>query len=182
MFSPVALSLAPGVPGRRRAVAYPRAGVGIYVDLGRPRQRGCVSLRSADPSAAPCIEFSLLGDPEDVATLIRGCRLARELFAAPSLREIVVDERFPGTAVSSDAQWRAALKELVSVFHHPTGTCAIGRDEHSVVDPELRVHGVSGLRIADASVMPHPINGNTNAATIMIAERAADWLAGERRS
>jgi choline dehydrogenase len=178
MFSPVALSLAPGVPGRRRAVAYPRAGVGIYVDLGRPRQRGHVALRSADPAAPPRIAYELLGDAEDVATLIRGGRLARSLFAAPALRSIVLDERFPGASVATDAQWREALKSLVSVFHHPTGTCAIGTGAGAVVDPELRVHGLEGLRIADASVMPLPINGNTNAATIMIAERAAEWLAG----
>ncbi len=88
------------------------------------------------------------------------------------------DERFPGPAVTTDAEWREALKSLVSVFHHPTGTCAMGTDEQAVVDPELRVRGIEGLRVADASVMPLPINGNTNAATIMIAERAAQWLAG----
>jgi choline dehydrogenase len=180
MFSPVALSLAPGIPGRRRAVAYPRAGAGIYVDLGRPRQRGHVALRSADPDAPPRIAYQLLGDPEDVAALIRGGRLARALFAAPALRSIVLDERFPGASVATDAEWREALKVLVSVFHHPTGTCAIGSDADAgaVVDPQLRVHGLEGLCVADASVMPLPINGNTNAAAIMIAERAAEWLSG----
>jgi choline dehydrogenase len=180
MFSPVALSLAPGIPGRRRAVAYPRPGVGIYVDIGRPRQRGCIALRSADPAAPPRITYELLGDAADVAALVRGGRLARALFAAPALRSIVVDERFPGASVETDAEWREALKSLVSVFHHPTGTCAIGTDVNAVVDPQLRVHGIEGLRVADASVMPLPINGNTNAAAIMIAERAADFLAGAR--
>jgi choline dehydrogenase len=178
MFSPLALGDVAQGAGRQRIGFHSRPGVGIYVDLGRPRQRGRVSLRSADPAAPPQINYELLGDPDDVATLIRGCRIARQLFAAPTFRSIVVDERFPGAAVTSDADWREALKTLVSVFHHPTGTCAMGSDAQSVVDSELRVRGIDGLRIADASVMPSPINGNTNAATIMIAERAAAWLAG----
>jgi choline dehydrogenase len=177
MFSPAAL--APAEPGarRKRIALHSRPGVGIYADLGRPRQRGRVALRAADPLQPPRIAYQLLGNAQDVATLIRGCRIARELFAAPAFSSIVVDERFPGVAVESDAEWREALKSLVSVFHHPTGTCAIGSDSQAVVDAELRVHGIEGLRVADASVMPLPINGNTNAATIMIAERAAAWLA-----
>jgi choline dehydrogenase len=171
MFSPLALGAA--------IRPHSRPGVAIYVDLGRPDQRGSVTLRSGDPAAPPRIRYELLGNPRDVATLIRGCRLARKIFAAPAFRSIVTDERFPGVAVSSDEDWRQALKSLVSVFHHPTGTCAMGAGDHCVVDPQLRVHGIEGLRVADASVMPLPINGNTNAATIMIAERAADWLAGD---
>jgi choline dehydrogenase len=177
MFSPAALAAAAPGARRKRIALHARPGVGIYADLGRPQQRGRVSLRSADPVLAPRIDYELLGNSQDVATLIRGCRIARELFAAPAFRSIVLDERFPGASVQSDAEWRLALKSLVSVFHHPTGTCAIGSDPQAVVDAELRVHGIEGLRIADASVMPHPINGNTNAATIMIAERAAAWLA-----
>lgn len=177
MFSPLALGDAPR-QGRRRIRPHSRPGVAIYVDVGRPEQRGRVTLRSADPAAPPRISYELLGNPRDVATLVRGCRLAREIFAAPAFRSIVTDERFPGAGVSSDADWRQVLKSLVSVFHHPTGTCAIGTADSAVVDAQLRVHGVEGLRIADASVMPLPINGNTNAATLMIAERAADWLAG----
>ncbi len=178
MFSPVALGHAPQKQGRGRIVAHSHPGVGIYVDLGRPRQRGQITLRSADPAAPPRIRYELLGNAHDVASLILGCRIARRIFAAPSFRSIVADERFPGAAVSTDAEWRQALKSLVSVFHHPTGTCAMGSDDQSVVDPRLRVHGIDNLRIADASVMPTPINGNTNAATIMIAERAAEWLGG----
>ncbi len=177
MFSPLALGEAARGAGRSRIAAHSRPGVGIYVDLGRPRQRGQVTLRSADPAAAPRIRYELLGDAHDVATLILGCRIARRLVAAPAFRDIVADERFPGASVCSDEDWRRALKSLVSVFHHPTGTCAIGTDDAAVVDPQLRVHGIDNLRVADASVMPLPINGNTNAATIMIAERAADWLA-----
>jgi choline dehydrogenase len=179
MFSPLAVSFNPAIAVEKGKITpYDRAGVGIYVDLGRPKQRGEVSLRSADPSAPPHIRYDLLGQPEDVATLIRGCRIARDLFQTPALKSITTDERFPGSAVSSDDEWREALKTLAALFHHPTGTCAIGADERSVVDPELRVHGIDGLRVADASVMPQPINGNTNAASIMIAERAADWLSG----
>jgi choline dehydrogenase len=179
MFSPLAVSRDPAISVENgKMKPYTRPGVGIYADLGRPKQRGQVSLRSADPMAPPRIRFELLGNPDDVATLTRGCRIAREIFAAPSLAAIVDDERFPGPAVTTDAEWREALKSLVSVFHHPTGTCAMGTDEQAVVDPELRVRGIEGLRVADASVMPLPINGNTNAATIMIAERAAQWLAG----
>ena len=104
--------------------------------------------------------------------------MARDIFRTSSFESIVADERFPGSAVSSDSEWHEALKSLAALFHHPTGTCAIGTDDHAVVDLELRVHGIEGLRVADASVMPQPINGNTNAASIMIAERAAEWLSG----
>jgi len=179
MFSPVALGEAR--PGRRgpRVRPHARPGIGIYADLGRPLSRGRVMLRSADPQAPPRISYALLGNPADVAMLTRGCRLAREILRAPALRSIVADERFPGDSVNTDAEWREALKSLVSVFHHPTGTCAIGEDEMAVVDPKLRVRGIDGLYVADASVMPLPINGNTNAAAIMIAERAAAWIASE---
>jgi choline dehydrogenase len=179
MFSPLALGAAQDGENGSRVTGHSHPGVGIYVDLGRPRQRGQVMLRSAKPAAPPRIRYELLGNPHDVATLILGCRIARRIFAAPAFRSIVADERFPGAAVSTDDEWRQALKSLVSVFHHPTGTCAIGMHDHSVVDPQLRVHGIDNLRVADASVMPIPINGNTNAATIMIAERAAEWLARE---
>jgi choline dehydrogenase len=186
MFSPLALGEARGPEhssGRGpRITPHARAGIGIYADLGRPNARGRVSLKSADPEAPPRIAYPLLDNPEDVATLIRGCRLAREILRAPSLRGIVADERFPGEATDTDAEWREALKSLVSVFHHPTGTCAMGTDTSSVVDPTLRVHGIDGLHVADASVMPLPINGNTNAAAIMIAERAAAWLSGSAAS
>jgi choline dehydrogenase len=181
MFSPLALDEAPGPDGIGRIAPHGRPGVAIYVDLGRPKQRGRIMLRSADPAAPPRIRFELLGNSDDVATLIRGCRIARRFFEAPAFRSIVTDERFPGVSVSSDVDWRGALKSLISVFHHPTGTCAIGTGNEAVVDPHLRVHGIDGLCIADSSVMPLPINGNTNAATIMIAERAAVWLAAEPR-
>lgn len=179
MFSPLAVSFSPDIAMERgKMTPYDRPGVGIYVDLGRPEQRGQVSLRSADPAAKPHIRYDLLGQPDDVATLIRGCRMARDIFRTSSFESIVADERFPGSAVSSDSEWHEALKSLAALFHHPTGTCAIGTDDHAVVDLELRVHGIEGLRVADASVMPQPINGNTNAASIMIAERAAEWLSG----
>lgn len=175
MFSPLAIELR-----GEKLKPYPRGAVGIFVDCGRPNARGSVTLTSSDPLAPPCIRYDLLSDPRDVATLTAGCRLARQILASEPFGDILGDERFPGADVQSDADWHEALKLTSSLFHHPTGTCAIGTDDAAVVDPQLRVHGLDGLRVADASVMPLPINGNTNAATIMVAERAADLILGDR--
>jgi choline dehydrogenase-like flavoprotein len=143
-----------------------------------PRSRGRLRLRSADPSVKPSILTNALAEPEDVASLLAGVRLAREIAATEPLRSVVRRELFPGEGVRDDDDLLADLRRRVDLLYHPVGTCRMGTDEASVVDPQLRVRGVEGLRVVDASIMPRIPGGNTNAPTVMIAERAADLLAG----
>jgi choline dehydrogenase-like flavoprotein len=146
--------------------------------LVTPRARGEVTLRSADPSEKPRILTNTLSAPEDVASLVAGMKLAREIAARQPLAAKVVRELEPGADVVGDEDVEASLRERVELIYHPVGTCRMGRDERAVVDPELRVHGLDGLRVVDASVMPIVPGGNTNAPTIMVAERAADLIRG----
>jgi choline dehydrogenase len=146
--------------------------------LVSPRSRGSVRLRSADPTAKPRILTNSLAEPEDIAALIAGVRLAREITARDPLASAAGRELFPGSNVESEADIEAFIRQRVDLLYHPTGTCRIGADEQAVVDPQLRVRGLEGVRIADASVMPVVPGGNTNAATIMVGERAADLVRG----
>jgi choline dehydrogenase len=145
--------------------------------LVSPKARGTVTLRSADPADKPRILTNSLSEPEDVASLVAGMRLAREIAAAAPLAAKVVRELKPGPEVG-DADLEASLRERVELIYHPVGTCRMGRGPDAVVDPALRVHGLEGLRVVDASVMPRIPGGNTNAPTIMVAERAADLIRG----
>ena len=143
-----------------------------------PKSRGWLQLASADPGAAPRIRPNVLSDPDDMAALVEGVKLARRIVGAEPLRSATAGEIHPGAGVVSDSEIEADLRRRVELIYHPVGTCRIGVDELAVVDPELRVHGVEGLRVADASVMPVIPGGNTNAPTIMVAERAADLVRG----
>jgi choline dehydrogenase len=143
-----------------------------------PRSRGTVGLRSADPGDKPRILTNTLCEPEDVAALVAGVRLAREIAAREPLRSVAVRELFPGPDVRTDEDIEEDLRRRVDLLYHPSGTCRMGTDEASVVDPELRVRGVAGLRVVDASIFPVVPGGNTNAPTIMVAERAADLIRG----
>jgi choline dehydrogenase len=143
-----------------------------------PRSRGWVRLKSADPRALPGVTLNLLSDPEDLATLRAGMRAARRIYHTPPQAELTGAEILPGDKVQSDDELDAFLRETTYVSMHPVGTCAMGTSAEAVVDPELRVIGVEGLRVVDASVMPTVPGANTNAAVIMIAERAADLIKG----
>ncbi len=147
--------------------------------LVSPRARGQVWLRSADPSAKPRILTNTLSEPEDVESMIAGMRLAREIAAQAPLREITVTELKPGSATIDREQLEADLRRRLMLIYHPVGTARMS-DSHpdAVVDSQLRVHGLQGLRVIDASVMPTIVGGNTNAPTIMIAERGADLIRG----
>ncbi len=147
--------------------------------LVAPRSRGWLRLRSADPTAKPRILTNTLAEPEDVAALISGTRLARQIATAGPLAEVLGSELFPGAAVESDEAIHDDLRRRVELLYHPVGTCKIGTGADAVVDPELRVRGVEGLRVVDASVMPIITSGNTNAPTIAVAERGADLIAGK---
>ena len=141
-----------------------------------PRSVGEIRLRSSDPTQSPAIDPHYLSDPADLETLVAGTKLSREIAATAPLSEVVGKELFPGPAVASDDALRDAVRTYCNTIFHPTGTCKMGTDARAVVDPELRVRGLSGLRVADASIMPRIIGGNTNAPVIMIAEKAADLL------
>ena len=139
--------------------------------------RGQVRLRSADPEDMPRVQGNYLGAREDVDNLVKGIRLARKILAAPALATLLKGESLPGPQVGdSDAELEAYVRARAGTALHPTGTCAMGNGPEAVVDSQLRVHGIEGLRVADASIMPSIVRGNTAAPTIMIAERAADFI------
>jgi choline dehydrogenase len=142
----------------------------------RPQSRGTLHIRSADPLAAPIIAPNILHEPEDRATLIAGMRVAREVVSSGPLAKHVVREVAPGPEFDSDEKMLEYGRNTGATVYHPVGTCKMGRDPMAVVDDQLRVHGIEGLRIIDASVMPQLTSGNTNAPTIMIAEKGADLI------
>jgi choline dehydrogenase-like flavoprotein len=144
----------------------------------RPESRGSIALASDDPRAAPLIHQSLLATDRDWRRMKTAVRLFRELTTRPAMTPFVKAELMPGAAVTSDAAIEEHVRQTAITVHHPAGTCRMGAatDERSVVDPELRVLGVEGLRVVDASVFPDLVGGNINAAVVMIAEKAADLI------
>ncbi|WP_028212059.1 GMC family oxidoreductase [Paraburkholderia mimosarum] len=156
-------------------------GYSLHVCVLRPASRGTVTLASADARVAPVIDPRFLSDVRDLDALANGARIARRILDAPALAQLGGSELYtdPG---QSDAQLRETIARHADTIYHPVATCRMGGDERSVVDPQLRVRGVEGLRIADASVMPTLIGGNTNAPTVMIGERAADFIAHARHA
>jgi choline dehydrogenase len=147
--------------------------------LLHPDSRGWVKLRSKDPKDAPRIFLNILSERRDVETLISGLRIARKIFETPPMADEIDHEMAPGKDVQSDADLEAYLRRAAMVSHHPVGTCRMGHDAMAVVDPQLRLRGVGGLRVADASIMPTVPGGNTNAPSIMVGERAADLILGK---
>ncbi len=175
----------PGVPatnGLRLPFAKPPAGVydgygfaGTICQL-RPESRGDISLRSADPFAAPVIRANYLSTETDRLTMRAGVKVLREVLQQPAFAALKSREVMPGPDIESDAAIDRYVAENAGTVYHPVGTCRMGIDPDSVLDEELRVRGVDGLRVADASVMPTLVSGNTNAPTIMIAEKCADLM------
>ena len=144
-----------------------------------PKSRGTLRLASADVRDAPLIDPQLLAVEEDIEPLVRALKIARQAFAAPSFAKYDGVEVAPGPDVQSDADIKAFIRQAGYTVHHPCGTCKMGVDKDAVVDPDLKVHGIAGLRVADASVFPMLIGGNTNAPAVMIGERGADKLLGK---
>ena len=142
----------------------------------RPESRGSIRIRSADPAEPPRIQPNYLATDNDRTTLIEGLRIARRLFSTAAMRPFVAGEAIPGPGVQTSEEWLAYIRAKAGTGFHASGTCRMGSDPMSVVDPALRVRGVGGLRVVDASVMPSVVSGNTNAATIMIAEKAAEMI------
>jgi choline dehydrogenase-like flavoprotein len=164
--------------GRNRL---PGHGFTVHACVLRPLSRGRITLRSARPEDPPRIEASYLSEAFDLDVLLEGIRLSREIIGAKPFDRFRGEEILPGAAVSSRAALVEVIRRKAETIYHPAGSCRMGNDPASVVDSALRVRGVDGLRIADASVMPRLIGGNTNAPTIMIAEKAAEMLmAGTR--
>ena len=152
----------------------------VHIDLMRPKSLGRVILRSADPAAPPSICFNYLADRQDREDLRTAVRLTREILAQPALTPYRGEELNPGEAIQSDEDIDAWVRRSVETCYHPVGSCRMGLDPRtSVVDSECRVHGVHSLRVIDASVMPAIVSGNTNAPTIMIAEKMSDVLRGK---
>jgi choline dehydrogenase len=161
--------------------AYAREGVGFAatVCLNHPQSRGSVSLRSTSPSDSPVIRMNYLQNQSDVSKLVAGIKIIRQLFHSSAFDGFRGEEVAPGADVSSDEALQAYVWEVVDTVYHPVGTCKMGIDPMAVVDPELRVRGVEGLRVVDASIMPTITTGNTNAPTIAIGEKAADLIKGK---
>lgn len=154
-------------------------GYSVVFSLMTPAARGSVRLAGTDPDQPPLIDPNYLTEPSDIARMITGLRAAREIGTAPALAPYRDKELFPGPGTWSDADCHAYLRSTVTTYFHPVGTCRIGGDDMAVVDPRLSVHGIGGLRVADASVMPSLPSGNTNATVLGIAERAAALITGE---
>jgi choline dehydrogenase len=155
-----------------------RHGFVLHVAVLRPATRGRLELASADPAARPLMHPNFLQDKADVQAMIYGLKEARRILSMPPLARRSGKELSPGPAVSSDADLEAFIRANVATTYHPVGTCKMGpaRDPTAVVDSRLRVHGITGLRVADASIMPNIIGGNTSAPSMMIGERAADFI------
>lgn len=143
-----------------------------------PKSRGTLKLASPDAMTPPAIDPALLSVPSDIDPLVRAVKLARRILAAPAFRPYSGHEVAPGADIVSDAAIEDYIRRTSYTVHHPVGTCRMGSDPAAVVDPELRVRGIPGLRVADASVFPSIIGGNTNAPVVMVAEKAADLIRG----
>jgi choline dehydrogenase len=155
-------------------------GFTVHVCALRPESRGEIRLQSSDPRAKALMLPNYLSEANDLKLMVEGMRLSRQLFDAPALKRYTASEFLPGAELRSDSELIAFIRQKAETIYHPVGSCKMGNDELAVVDSDLRVHGLQSLRVVDASIMPTLIGGNTNAPTIMIAERAAELiLAGQ---
>lgn len=146
----------------------------------RPKARGSVTLKSPDPRDNPIVDPNFLGHPDDLRISTEGVKISREIFSQPSLQKYIKEIRFPDRNVRTQAEFETYARQYGRTSYHPTCTCKMGVDEMAVVDPQLKVRGIDGLRICDSSVMPSLIGSNTNAPTIMIGEKAADMIRGNQ--
>ena len=151
-----------------------------YFNLARPESRGTIMIRSTDPRQHPSIQPNYLDAPEDVRTMRDGIKIGRQILAQKAFDPYRGTEYGPGSHAKSDADVDSYVRQTAETIYHPVGTCKMGSDPLAVVDSRLRVHGVQGLRVIDASIMPRLVSGNTNAPTIMIAEKGADFILGRQ--
>jgi choline dehydrogenase len=176
------LSFAPGSfkPGTYQLEDQPGMTIALYQSY--PKSRGQISARTPDPREAPSIVPNYLSHPDDQNVLVAGMKLARRIFAAPAFARWAVEETLPGVDIQSDSELITYFKERGVPGHHHVGTCRMGAGPHAVVDSRLKVFGMAGLRVADASIMPSCTSGNANAPTMMIAEKAAATILGDRNA
>jgi choline dehydrogenase len=174
----VKMSFAPFCSDLKTRTMNKRSGFSIFLGISRPNSRGEIRLRSTDPGDKPVIDHRLLGAPEDVAALVAGAQAVERIFEAPAMARLISGRNIPAETPADDAAWETQIRTLTNIGFHPVGTCRMGSDEDSVVDLQLRVRGTQGLRVADASTMPLLSGANTNAPTIMLAEKAADIIRG----
>jgi len=165
---------------KRGGHLHPWSGFTLSVSQLQVESRGSVRIKSADPRAAPAIRYNYLATENDRRVMVEGLKIARRIAAAAPLSGYIVKEEFPGAAVQTDDELLDVVRQTGETVFHPTSTCRMGTDERSVVDSQLRVRGLEGLRVVDASIMPAVVSGNTNAAVIAIAEKAADLIANPR--
>jgi choline dehydrogenase len=147
-----------------------------YAHPMRPESKGQVHVTSADPRRPPAINFNFLSSPIDAEITVRAVRIARAIMTASALAHLQVTEIAPGVSRTTDDEILDWVRQVAETTFHPVGTCKMGSDPMAVVDARLRVHGIEGLRVADASIMPTLTSGNTNAPSIMIGEKAADMV------
>jgi choline dehydrogenase len=166
---------------RHGIVSHPFPGIAISPVHLRPEGRGTVRLRSPDPFAPPEIRFNFLRSDYDMQAVITGMRIARQIARQHALQKLLVEETLPGPSIISDEQLADDVRQRGVSNLHPVGSCGMGHSPGAVVDPRLRVHGIAGLRVVDASIMPSIIAGNTNAPTIMIAEKASAMILEDAR-
>ena len=163
-------------PGARGPKLSRESGVTCYAHPMRPESKGHIHIVSSDPNRQPAINFNFLSSPVDAALTVRAVRIARSVMTAPALASLRVTEIAPGGSQTTDDEILDWVKRAAETTYHPVGTCKMGSDAMAVVDARLRVHGIEGLRVADASIMPTLTSGNTNAPSIMIGEKAADMV------
>ena len=144
----------------------------------RPKSRGTVKLKSANPLDDPLVDPNFLGHPDDLKKSVEGLKISVDMFNQKSLSKYIREIKFPNSTVKTQADFEDYARQYGRTSYHPTCTCKIGSDDMSVVDQELRVYGIEGLRVCDSSVMPSIVGSNTNAATIMIGEKASDLIRG----
>jgi choline dehydrogenase len=163
-------------PGPKGPRISRQAGVTCYAHPMRPESKGHIHIASSDPRRPPAINFNFLSSPIDAEITARAVRIARAVMTAPAMGPMRVTEIAPGVSRTTDAEILDWVKQAAETTYHPVGTCKMGSDAMAVVDAQLRVHGIAGLRVADASIMPTLTSGNTNAPSIMIGEKAADMV------
>lgn len=172
------IHVAPATVVRGGQTTIPGNGFTVNSTFLRPRSRGTLTLRSADPADQPIVDPNYFDDAYDREMSIRSVREIRNILSQPAIRDMIDHERLPGGDAETDEQILAYARQYACCDYHPVGTCKMGTDEMSVVDPNLRVHGLEKLRVIDSSIMPVLTSGNTNAPTIMIGERGADLILG----
>ncbi|KQQ67976.1 alcohol dehydrogenase [Pseudomonas sp. Leaf127] len=170
------LIVAPALKNQPQRLVPVGHGISLHIGVMHPQSRGQVRLNSADPHDKPIIEANFLSHPEDLRKLVAGVRLVRQLADTQAFAARLKGELIPGRAIDSQSGLEQWVRNNLGTVFHPVGTCKMGHDDLAVVDDQLRVHGLQGLRVADASIMPTLTTGNTNAGAIMIGEKAADML------